>query len=141
MYLDSAYIAKFYLNEPDSDAVRKIILSADSPVSSEWSVVEVTCAFHRAHREGALNSKQFRHTVDAFRKHIDASLWMLVPLGGRLIERACRAVRDLPASVFLRAGDVIQLVSAREANEAEIWTSDRRVIEAAPHFGLTARSA
>ena len=35
MYLDSAYIAKFYLNEPDSPSVRTLIQNADSRASSD----------------------------------------------------------------------------------------------------------
>jgi predicted nucleic acid-binding protein len=50
-------------------------------------------------------------------------------------------VATLPPAVFLRAGDAVQLVSALEAGEPEVWTNDRRMLAAAPHFGLVGRSA
>jgi predicted nucleic acid-binding protein len=56
MYIDSAYVVKFYLNEPDSSAVREVMRSADSLITSAWSVAEVTCAFHRHFREATLNA-------------------------------------------------------------------------------------
>ena len=60
MYVDSAYITKFYVNERDSAAVRKAILAADTVLSSAWVLSEVTCALHRHMREGSLNRVQFR---------------------------------------------------------------------------------
>jgi len=42
--------------------------------------------------------------------------------------------------MYLRAGDAIHLAAAQEAGFTEIWTNDRRLIEAAPAFGLTGKS-
>jgi len=141
MYLDSAYLAKYYLNEPDSPAVRRIIHGADSLTSSEWSMVEVTCAFHRHLRQGELTAHQYQLLLRAFLRHIDDELWTLIPLGSRLIGRVSAAMKSLPAGVFVRSGDVVQLVSAQDAGEREVWTSDRHMLAAAPHFGLAGRSA
>lgn len=140
MYLDSAYLAKFYLNEPDSPQVRRLIESADTRVSSEWSVNEVMCAFHRHYREGALTKQQYGALARAFHHHIDQQVWELVPLNGRLIRRLTAALQSLPATIYLRAGDGIQLISAQEAGEPEIWSSDRHLLNAAPQFGLVGRS-
>jgi prevent-host-death family protein len=41
MYLDSVRIAKFYVNERDSEAVRKVIRSGAGFVSSAWALNEV----------------------------------------------------------------------------------------------------
>ena len=141
MYLDSAYIAKYYLNEPDAETVRDAIHRARSLVSSEWSVVEVGYAFHRHFRQGALSELQYRELLHAFRKHIEDGPWDLVPLDGRLIRRVSTVMDSLPSHLFLRSGDIVQLISAQEAGEQEIWTSDKHMLAAASHFGLTARSA
>jgi predicted nucleic acid-binding protein len=109
MYLDSAYIAKFYLNEPDSQTVRDLIQGALTRISSEWSVVEVTAAFHRHVREGHLTGGQYRELVQVFHAHLDAEVWTLMPLNGRLIRRLSAAMRSLPDDVSLRSGDAIQL--------------------------------
>jgi predicted nucleic acid-binding protein len=141
MYLDSAYIAKYYLNEPDSPQVRKIIQGADTLTSSAWSIAEVTCVFHRYLRQGDLSAKQFQLLSREFLAHVERELWTLVPVTAALIRRVTSLVSTLPADVFLRAGDAVQLVSALEAGEPEVWTNDRHMLAAAPHFGLVGRSA
>jgi predicted nucleic acid-binding protein len=140
MYLDSAYVVKFYLNEPDSSAVRQAIHRADVLVTSAWSVAEVTCAFHRHFREGTLDAAQFQRAVQAFREHVEIGFWTLIPVTEAVIARMTARVAALPASVFLRAGDAVQLASAVESGEHEIWGSDRHMLAAAPYFGLTGRS-
>ena len=140
MYLDSAYIAKFYVNERDSKAVRAAIRSATSLVSSAWAVAEVTCVLHRHAREGSLNAAQFRELLDVFLEHADAGIWTLIPVTERLLRRMASLVRTAPAGVYLRAGDAMHLATARDADEAEIWTNDRHLLAAAPHFGLNGRT-
>ena len=141
MYLDAAYIAKYYLNEPDSPQVRKIIQGAGSLTSSAWSIAEVSCVFHRYLRQGDLSAKQFQLLSREFLAHVDREVWLLVPVTAALIRRVTSLVSTLPAEVFLRAGDAVQLVSALEAGEPEVWTNDRHMLAAATHFGLVGRSA
>jgi predicted nucleic acid-binding protein len=141
MYLDSAYLAKYYLNEPDSPRVRKLIQSADTLISSAWSMAEVFCVFRRYLRRGDLSGKQFQILSREFLAHVDRELWTLVPVTASLIRRVTSLVATLPPAVFLRAGDAVQLVSALEAGEPEVWTNDRHMLAAAPHFGLVGRSA
>src|SRR5215469_3793801 len=139
MYLDSAYVAKYYVNERDSDSVRRVIIGASSLFTSEWSSVEVVCAFHRHFRQGSLSAHQYGDLWRAFREHIEDGLWSLVPINSKLLARAAASLRSLPTSVFLRSGDAIQLVSAQESGGDEIWTSDRHILAAAGHFGLKGR--
>jgi predicted nucleic acid-binding protein len=141
MYLDSAYIAKYYLNESDSPAVRAVIRGADSLTSSEWSVVEVACAFHRHMRQGELSARQFQELMQIFLKHCEAGLWTLVPVGDRLLRRVSGSLSTVPAGIYLRARDAVQLMSAQAAGEREVWTSDLHMLAAAPHFGLLGRTA
>jgi predicted nucleic acid-binding protein len=141
MYFDAAYVAKYYLNEPDSPRVRKIIQGADSLTSSAWSMAEVSCAFRRYLRQGDISAEQFQLLSREFLSHVDSELWTLVPVSAGLIRRVTSLVATLPPDVFLRAGDAVQLVSALEAGEPEVWTNDRHMLAAAPHFGLVGRSA
>ena len=141
MYLDAAYVAKYYLNEPDSPRVRKIIQGADSLTSSAWSIAEVSCVFHRYLRQGDLSAKQFQLLSREFLAHVDSELWTIVPVTAGLLRRVTSLLATLPPEVFLRAGDAVQLVSALEAGEPEVWTNDRHMLAAAPHFGLVGRTA
>jgi predicted nucleic acid-binding protein len=64
MYLDSAYVAKYYVNERDASAVRELIRGAPHVCSSSWALVEVTCVFHQHVREGSLTGMQGRELID-----------------------------------------------------------------------------
>lgn len=140
MYLDSAYIAKFYVNERDSAAVRDLIRSADILQSSAWATGEVACAFHRHMREGSLSLEQFRQLLGAFLDHVEAGFWTLLPVDDKLLSRTALLIGSMPA-VYLRAGDAIHLATAQDAGEREIWTNDRHMLAAAPYFGIRGRSA
>ena len=140
MYLDSAYIAKFYVNERDSGPVRELIGAAESLVSSAWSLGEVTCVFHRHMREGNLSSSQCHELAQAFLKHVEEGVWTLIPASEPLLKRMSALVSVAPREVYLRAGDAVHLTTARDLGEREIWTNDRHMLAAAPHFGLKPRS-
>jgi predicted nucleic acid-binding protein len=140
MYLDSAYIAKYYVNEPDADAVRKLIAGASVLCSSSWALVEVTCVFHRHVREGSLTLAQGRELSDVFREHVESDVWNLIPVSGSLLRRTATLIRGVPADISLRAGDAIHVASALEMGETELWTNDRHLLAAAAHFGITPRS-
>lgn len=141
MYLDSAYIAKFYVNEPDAKAVRELIRRAPHICSSSWALAEVTCVFHRHVREGALSLSQGREMMDLFRKHVEANVWNLIPITDALLRQTATLIRGLPGTVHLRAGDALHLATALQVGEPEVWTNDRHLLAAAAHFGLIGRSA
>ena len=140
MYLDSAYIAKFYVNEVDSRAVRELIRGADSLVSSAWAMGEVSCVLHRHMRENKLTQRQFRELLDAFIRHVSQDVWTLLPVTPRTLQKVASLMRSAPPAVYLRAGDAVHLAAAMGAEEHEIWTNDRHLLQAAEHFGLSGRS-
>jgi len=41
---------------------------------------------------------------------------------------------------YVRAGDAIHLASAKDAGFQEIWTNDRRLLQAAQYFDLVGKS-
>jgi predicted nucleic acid-binding protein len=136
MYFDSAYIAKYYVNEVDSDPVRKLIRNAPYRCSSSWALIEVHCVLHRHIREQALPVSIGQEVMDAFRSHIKAGFWDLRPVTDALCQTTAMIIRNLPAHVFLRAGDAIHLATALEEGESEVWTSDRHLLAATAHVGL-----
>ncbi|MFZ0595046.1 MAG: type II toxin-antitoxin system VapC family toxin [Bryobacteraceae bacterium] len=140
MYLDSAYIAKFYVNEPDADAVRKAIRRASYVCSSSWALLEVVCVFKRHVREGSLTPKQGRELIDLFSRHLEAGLWNLAPVTDALLRKTVALICGIPPSVPLRAGDAIHLATALDMGEREIWTNDRHLLAAATRFNIVGRS-
>jgi predicted nucleic acid-binding protein len=63
-------------------------------------------------------------------------LWEWLPLSAALVESLSARIRHLSARVFIRASDALHLASAAEQGFKEIYSNDRRLLEAAPHFGL-----
>jgi predicted nucleic acid-binding protein len=142
MYLDSAYIVKFYLNEADSDRVRGALAIADELVSSVWAVAEVACAFHRNYRDGKIDEAEYRELLAAFRDHTAAGVWMLTPVTERVLFRLTAVMNALPRrGVYLRSGDAVHLITAADLGERQIWSNDAHLIAAAPYFGLQPRTA
>lgn len=141
MYLDSAYIAKFYVNEPDAPAVRRLIQGATTQIqSSAWAIAEVNCVFHRHVREGSLSVAQGKQLIDLFRTHVEGGSWSLTPLSDSLLRMTATLIRGLPKNVPLRAGDAVHLATALDLGEATIWTNDRHLLAAAAHVGLVGKS-
>ncbi len=140
MYLDSAYLAKFYVNEPGAAEVRALIRRAPYVSSSSWAVLEVTCVFKRHVREKSLTEAQGCELIDSFRRHVETDLWSLIAVTDSLLKRAVTLVRGLPPNVPLRAGDAIHVATALDAGETEIWSNDRHLLAAARHFGIAGKS-
>ena len=81
-----------------------------------------------------------RRLENFFSADVQDGLFTLLPLSESLLRKVQLAMQELPPDVFLRAGDAVHLVSAREAGFTEIWSNDRRLLAAARHFGLKGRS-
>jgi predicted nucleic acid-binding protein len=140
MYFDTTYIAKYYLNEPESAALRGLIRSADALYSSVWAIPELDCVFHRHVREGAITARTGRALALLFLNHVNDGLWKLLPAGEPLLRRAGAMAMSAPSRVFLRTADAVHLTTARDLGESEVWTNDRHMLAAASHFGLIGRS-
>ncbi len=141
MYFDTCYIVKFYIgDDAESDAVRARVLSANAVRSSSLAFTEFHGALHRRMREHSM-PPDVAHTLSGeFREHVESGLWKLLSVNDALLRRTAAAILSIPSGLFLRSADAVHLVTAREAGEHEIWTSDRHILAAAPHFGLTGRS-
>lgn len=139
-YFDSSYIAKFYLDEPDSGAVRRLAESLGQVGCTAIGRIEVAAAFHRKFREGTFDPHAFRAVMAQFDHDCGQDLWTWLPLTAALAARTATAFARLPRPVFLRAADALHLTSAQEHGLAEIYTNDRRMSAAARHFRLKARS-
>lgn len=135
-YFDSAFIVKFYLDEPESEAIRALAESIGLVHCVLLGRLEAASAFHRKWREGALSELAFREVSAQFSDDCAAGLWQWLPVTGALVEAACSAVRRLPKTLFLRSADALHLTCAQEHGFDEIHSNDRRVLAAAKHFKL-----
>jgi predicted nucleic acid-binding protein len=137
-YFDSAYIAKFYLDEPESEAVRGLAESLGHVRCAVIGQIEVAAVFHRKFREGAFDAGPFREVMAQFADDCAQGLWTWLPLTTTLAAKAAAVFARLPRPVFLRAADALHLICAQEHGLPEIYTNDRHMSAAARHFRLKA---
>jgi len=91
-------------------------------------------------REGLLNREQAMSVRRSFLESVHEGTWNLIPVSEGILRTVSAMIPELPDGVFLRSGDAIHLVTASQAGFPEVWTNDRHLLSAAPHFGLAGRS-
>ncbi len=136
IYFDACYLAKLYLMERDSPQVRARAEASDGLACCATGRGEVVATFHRHFRERRLTQREFRRLAAQVEADLDAGLWTALPVTAALIAAQAERMAALPAKVFLRAADALHLACAAEAGLREVYSSDRHLVAAAPHFGL-----
>ncbi len=137
-YFDSAYIAKFYVDEPESDAVRQLAQSLGRVHCSTLGRVEVAGVFHRKWREGAFTEYAFREVSAQFADDCAAGLWTWLSVTDSLAGNAAESFLSLDKGIAVRSADALHLVCAREHGLQRVYTNDRHMLLAAPAFGINA---
>ena len=138
IYFDSCYLAKLYLMEADSARVRARAEASDGLACCATGRGEVVATFHRHFREQRLTQREFRQLAAQVEVDLDAGLWTALPVSSSLIEAQASRMVALPRDVFLRAANALHLACAAEVGLHEVYSSDRHLVAAAPHFGLRA---
>ena len=138
IYLDAAYIAKFYVEEDDSERVRAFLDSAPIAASCIHAMAEVACVFHRKLREGNIPQEDFDFFCAQFESDCEAGLWTWLPMSESLVQSVRRKMSTLAPATFIRAADALHLMCAAAEGCTTIHTSDRHMKAAAPAFGLDA---
>ena len=140
MYFDTSYLAKFYLAEPESRAVREIVREADVNYTSRWAVLEFHAVLHRHVRESSITERDRTTLAKRINDHTETRLWTVVPLTETILEKTSAILLSAPRELFLRTADALHLATALHIGQREVWTNDRHMLAAAPHFDLTGRS-
>jgi predicted nucleic acid-binding protein len=140
LYFDTAYLGKCYWNEPDGRRVRELARQADGLYSSAICIAEMACLVHRKVREGPVTPADAGIRQDLFLDDVNNGVITAVPVTERILRRVEATARALPPSCYLRTFDALHLITAADSGFAEVWTNDRHMLAAAPHFGLVGRS-
>lgn len=141
VYFDSAYIAKFYLAEPDSDRVRTLAERDGRVCCSTIGRVEAAEVFSRKLREGKATKAACAALFDQFESDCSLGVWTWLPLTDDLVALAVKRFRELAPKLAVRSADAMHLVSAEQHGFDAIYTNDVRVLAAAPAFGLRGERA
>jgi len=136
IFCDTSTIAKFYVFELESSAVRDRLDAEDAVCISELVRVELMGVFHRRLRDGKWSRDEFLNVAGQFEADELCGYWTWMPLNNTIVDAAAKKFTTLPASVFLRASDCIHLVTAIHHNFAAIFTHDKHQTAAAATLGL-----
>jgi predicted nucleic acid-binding protein len=136
IFCDTSAIAKLYVVEMESPAMRARLEGEDQVFVSELARIELMGVFHRQLREKTWDRDKFMTATRQFTHDDIAGFWEWLPLDSAVMEAAAQVYATLPDSVFLRAADCLHLMTALRHNFADIYTYDLRQSEAAGVLGL-----
>lgn len=134
-FFDASALAKLYVQEPESSAVR-LRVKSDTAAASRLSEVEVSSAIANRVRAGAMPEVDRDRALATLTDDLAAML--LVELTSEVTQRASALLQRHP----LRAGDAIQLASCLDLRDwlgqpLSLMSFDARLNEAAAAEGVT----
>lgn len=138
LFCDTSTLAKYYVQEAESDAVRARLDTADQVLLSELARAELVAVFHRQWRERKWSRDEFATVLRQFATDEAVGYWTWVPLGSSVVEQVVRTFATLPEDVFLRTADCMHLVTALQQGFTEVHTHDTHQRNGAGALGLTA---
>ena len=136
-YFDTAYIVKCYVKEAGWQQVRELARKQERIACSVYGRLELHAALHRKTRENALTERQLEVVLRQFRADEEARLWTWLPLTAAIMTEVAGTFDGLPRHVFLRTGDALHLLTARQNGLQEVFSSDQLL---APAVGMQGRN-
>jgi len=135
-YYDTSFLLKLQFEEAGTEIVRAHAKKQFGLASACIARAEFASACHRKVREKQANSEQLSEMLGQFHDDIEAEIIEMLPLSDELFARVACAYADAPPTLFLRSLDALHLACAAENGFREVYSNDRRFLDAAPHFGL-----
>lgn len=136
VFCDTSTVAKLYVVETESKAVRALLEEADQRFVSDLVRVELMAVFHRQLREKTWSREKFDVAVRQFNSDDIGGFWTWISLDAAIIDAAAKTYATLPDTGFLRAADCLHLVTCLHHNFPEIYTYDKHQTLAAPALGI-----
>jgi len=134
-YLDTSALAKWYLNEPGSDAFVNFLQALDVAVISSLTRTEMRSLLSRRRRMSDLNAELESMLFTAFLEDIDRGWLQLYPVEDTRFIEATHLISRHPEHP-LRALDALHLAQAVQAEIQLIATADAVMADAATSLGL-----
>jgi predicted nucleic acid-binding protein len=138
IFCDTSTVAKLYVPERESLAVRQRLEAEDEVCVSQLARPELLGVFHRRLREGQWTRDDFLAAARQFSTDDIGGFWTWLALDSAIIEAAAKTYTTLPSHVFLRSADCLHLVMALRYNFDEVHTHDKHQTIASPALGLKA---
>src|SRR5580698_6910829 len=122
IFCDTSTLAKYYVPEAESAAVRVRLDAEDQVVFSELARAELMAVFHRRLREQTWSRREFEAVTRQFIKDEVSGYWSWRLLDSVIVDEAVKIYSMLPETIFLRTADCLHLVTALHHGFTEIHT-------------------
>lgn len=139
IYLDTSFLAPFYIQEATSSQVEAILLkvSIGKLAISHWTRVEFASLLARRLRMGELTAENVEKVMEAFVTNIN-NTYVCFPVEPTDFNQAATLL--MQGNTALRAGDALHLSIALNRKTDNFLTLDRKLLAAANVLGVTASS-
>lgn len=134
-YLDTSALAKWYLNEPGSEAFVLFLQGLNSAVISSLSQTEMRSLLSRRRRMGDLSAELESLLFAAFLEDIDRGWLQCYPLDDARFAEASTLIARYPEQP-LRTLDALHLTLAAQAGIPMLATADAVMAETASLMGF-----
>jgi len=135
VYLDTSALAKWYLNEANSDVFADWIGQQDDVHISSLTATEMRCLLARRKREGDISTELEQQIFSAFTEDMEHGYLSLHSLNHEHAVAAIRLIDQLPQHA-LRTLDAMHLAIARSIGAGTIATADHTMAEAAKSIAM-----
>jgi len=135
LYVDTSALAKWYLNEEQSDRVEEYLLSLPFAGISSLTVVEMRCLLARRRRYAEITREQELRCYALFRQDIEEGHLQVEPLADGHLSSALLLL-DRLSEHSLRTLDALHLAIVEAAGFEVVATADRIMADAAEALGM-----
>ena len=139
IYFDTSYLVRLYYDDSGADAVRALA-ATDHVACAAYGQVEMSAAFHRKLREGAIRPAAYAALLGQVRTHQEAGAFQWLVQGPEIFARIADVYARLPATVFLRGADALHLATAAEHGLKVVYSNDAHLLAAAKYFGIAGKN-
>lgn len=139
IYLDTSFLAPFYIQEATSASVETILLNipTDKLAISDWTTVEFTSLVSRRVRMNELNLEQMEAIIHSFQEDSSQSYTVFTVTTADFI-LASEFIQQWETG--LRAGDALHLAIVRNHSIENLLSLDRKLIDAARQLNIPSDS-
>ncbi len=135
VYLDTSALAKWYLQEANSEQVANYIVSLDSAAISTLTKTEMRCLLARRKRMQEISLDLEVRLYATFLEDISQGHLALCPVQDKHLESATHLIDMLPG-LALRTLDALHLAIAQHYGFSRIATADALFAKAAQALGF-----
>ena len=135
-YLDTSALAKWYLNEPFSEAFDTFITAQTTATISRLTIVEFRCLLTRRRRAREITKSVEARAYASFEQDVGAGFLQVQPLADEHLITALGLIVRL-ARYPLRTLDALHLALAQGAQCRQLATADKTMAIAGKSLGLS----